>query len=259
MNAAHAVIVEISHVQNSAGVPHCKCGGAELRQGATGAVRIARHPTARQRTHCPSGESKGANAVAGLLHHVAHSTAAIQGNVSGAIELCSHPNAIGSTSSATTRQGGDQARGQDFAHTMVATISHVHDLCIRKNAVRRIKCSSSAHAIRKCRASRASQSAHQASGGDAPHAIPAKIANIQAQCDRVHGHAMRAIELRRRALPVHRPRHPTPRQRAHIPHAGKLRSQPGQRAGAGRVAGQRGRGAAAWAVGANGAQRGIGG
>ena len=127
MNATNAVIEPICHEQHAAGVPQCRNGMIELCQGATGAVRKAHHPTARQGAHYPSGERKGTNAVATLLlHHVAHSAIGIQGNISGAIKLRSHTNAIGPASSATPRKGGDQARGQHFAHTVVGGVCHVH-------------------------------------------------------------------------------------------------------------------------------------
>ena len=163
-------------------MPYCRNGLIELRQGATGAVRETLHPTARQGAHCPRRERKSPNAVPVLLlYHVAHGAAGVQGNVSGAKKLCSHPNAIGSPSNSATRKSGDKARWQDFAHTMITGISHVDNpLCICRDTMGFTKGSSSAQAIRKRCTPRASQGAHQASGGDAPHAVPTIIAHSQA-------------------------------------------------------------------------------
>jgi hypothetical protein len=241
VNAAHTVIEPICHVQSATGVPHCRRGLPKLRQGANG-VHFAPDPAACQGAHCPSGERKGANAMPPLLHHIPHCTASVQGNVCRVTKLRGHPNAISSAVNATTRQGGDHARGQDSAHAVVAKICHKrHPCCICLDAIGTIKGGSSAQAICKPRAPRASKSAHQASWGDAPHAVPAEIAHSQAQRGGVYGHAHGAIELRCRAQPVHPPRHPTPRQRARAPVAGRLRGQAGHGARRHGVAGHTGR------------------
>ena len=120
-----------------------------------------------------------------------------------------------------------KARRKNLANKVVGLICNVQvPKRIHGNTTRPTKRGCSTHAIRKGRASRASERCDHARGADSTHAVAKPVSHVHTERRRVHRHTMRPIEYRRRALPIRPPRRPAPRQRAHVPVAGRLRSQP---------------------------------